>query len=158
MIELLSKAGCFQIFVGVESFNRKILLAASKATEPSETLRRNRTPMPAVSNRHSLLQYHWIPRRHRSRRPSASGNPDRTWDRISHRSISSRRFPEQSNTTTSWPMAGSTKKSRSIRWHSADMDSRTSESGAAHAAALLVLRKLLQPFASDKTHQTHHPE
>ena len=31
LIELLSKAGCFQIFVGVESFNRKILLAASKA-------------------------------------------------------------------------------------------------------------------------------
>jgi hypothetical protein len=30
LIELLSKAGCFQIFVGVESFNRKILLAASK--------------------------------------------------------------------------------------------------------------------------------
>ena len=30
LIKLLSKAGCFQIFVGVESFNRKILLAASK--------------------------------------------------------------------------------------------------------------------------------
>ena len=31
LVELLSKAGCFQIFVGVESFNRKILLAAHKA-------------------------------------------------------------------------------------------------------------------------------
>jgi radical SAM superfamily enzyme YgiQ (UPF0313 family) len=31
LLELLSKAGCFQIFVGVESFNRKTLLAASKA-------------------------------------------------------------------------------------------------------------------------------
>jgi radical SAM superfamily enzyme YgiQ (UPF0313 family) len=30
LIELLSKAGCFQIFVGVESFNRKILIAAHK--------------------------------------------------------------------------------------------------------------------------------
>jgi len=30
LIALLAKAGCFQMFVGVESFNRKILLAASK--------------------------------------------------------------------------------------------------------------------------------
>lgn len=30
-VDLLSKAGCFQMFVGVESFNRKILLAAHKA-------------------------------------------------------------------------------------------------------------------------------
>jgi hypothetical protein len=30
-VDLLSRAGCFQIFVGVESFNRKILLAAHKA-------------------------------------------------------------------------------------------------------------------------------
>jgi len=31
LVELLARAGCFQIFVGVESFNRKILLAAHKA-------------------------------------------------------------------------------------------------------------------------------
>jgi radical SAM superfamily enzyme YgiQ (UPF0313 family) len=30
-VDLLGRAGCFQIFVGVESFNRKILLAAHKA-------------------------------------------------------------------------------------------------------------------------------
>ena len=30
LIELLARAGCFQMFVGVESFNRKILLAAHK--------------------------------------------------------------------------------------------------------------------------------
>jgi hypothetical protein len=31
LVDLLARAGCFQIFVGVESFNRKILLAAHKA-------------------------------------------------------------------------------------------------------------------------------
>jgi Radical SAM superfamily len=31
LIDLLARAGCFHIFVGVESFNRKILLAAHKA-------------------------------------------------------------------------------------------------------------------------------
>jgi radical SAM superfamily enzyme YgiQ (UPF0313 family) len=30
LVELLSRAGCFQMFVGVESFNRKILIAAHK--------------------------------------------------------------------------------------------------------------------------------
>jgi hypothetical protein len=31
LIDLLARAGCFQMFVGVESFNRKILLAAHKS-------------------------------------------------------------------------------------------------------------------------------
>jgi len=31
LVDLLGRAGCFQMFVGVESFNRKILLAAHKA-------------------------------------------------------------------------------------------------------------------------------
>jgi len=31
LIDLLARAGCFQVFVGVESFNRKTLLAAHKA-------------------------------------------------------------------------------------------------------------------------------
>jgi hypothetical protein len=31
LVDLLARAGCFQIFVGVESFNRKTLLAAHKA-------------------------------------------------------------------------------------------------------------------------------
>jgi hypothetical protein len=35
-VELLGRAGCFQIFVGVESFSRKILLAAHKAQNHPE--------------------------------------------------------------------------------------------------------------------------
>ena len=31
LVDLMARAGCFQIFVGVESFNRKVLLAAHKA-------------------------------------------------------------------------------------------------------------------------------
>jgi hypothetical protein len=31
LVDLLARAGCFQVFVGVESFNRKILLAAHKS-------------------------------------------------------------------------------------------------------------------------------
>jgi radical SAM superfamily enzyme YgiQ (UPF0313 family) len=37
LIELLGKAGCFQMFVGVESFRRKTLLAAHKAQNHPET-------------------------------------------------------------------------------------------------------------------------
>jgi hypothetical protein len=36
-IELLGRAGCFQVFVGVESFSRKALLAAHKAQNHPET-------------------------------------------------------------------------------------------------------------------------
>jgi radical SAM superfamily enzyme YgiQ (UPF0313 family) len=36
-IELLGRAGCFQMFAGVESFRRKILLAAHKAQNHPET-------------------------------------------------------------------------------------------------------------------------
>lgn len=37
MVELLAKAGCFQIFIGVESFNRQVLLAAHKGQNRPET-------------------------------------------------------------------------------------------------------------------------
>ena len=37
LIELLGKAGCFQMFVGVESFRRKTLIAAHKAQNHPET-------------------------------------------------------------------------------------------------------------------------
>ncbi len=37
LVELLAKAGCFQMFVGVESFNRETLLAASKGQNRPET-------------------------------------------------------------------------------------------------------------------------
>ena len=36
LVDLLARAGCFQIFVGVESFNRKTLLAAHKAQNHPE--------------------------------------------------------------------------------------------------------------------------
>ncbi|HLC44550.1 MAG TPA: radical SAM protein, partial [Patescibacteria group bacterium] len=39
LVELLARAGCFQIFVGVESFNRKTLLAAHKAQNHPEQYR-----------------------------------------------------------------------------------------------------------------------
>lgn len=39
LIELLSRAGCCQMFVGVESFNRRILLAAHKAQNHPELYR-----------------------------------------------------------------------------------------------------------------------
>ena len=39
LIELLSKAGCFQMFVGAESFNRQTLLAAHKGQNRPETYR-----------------------------------------------------------------------------------------------------------------------
>jgi hypothetical protein len=37
MVELLARAGCFQMFVGVESFNRQTLLAANKGQNRPET-------------------------------------------------------------------------------------------------------------------------
>jgi hypothetical protein len=39
LVALLAKAGCFQIFVGVESFNRQTLLAAHKGQNRPETYR-----------------------------------------------------------------------------------------------------------------------
>jgi len=39
LVELLAKAGCFQMFVGVESFNRQTLLAAAKGQNRPETYR-----------------------------------------------------------------------------------------------------------------------
>ena len=39
LIELLGRAGCFMMFVGVESFNRQTLLAAHKAQNHPETYR-----------------------------------------------------------------------------------------------------------------------
>ena len=39
LVALLAKAGCFQMFVGVESFNRQILLAAHKGQNRPETYR-----------------------------------------------------------------------------------------------------------------------
>ena len=39
MVALLAKAGCFQMFVGVESFNRQTLLAAHKGQNRPETYR-----------------------------------------------------------------------------------------------------------------------
>lgn len=39
LVELLAKAGCFQMFVGVESFNRQTLLAAHKGQNRPETYR-----------------------------------------------------------------------------------------------------------------------
>jgi radical SAM superfamily enzyme YgiQ (UPF0313 family) len=39
MVALLAKAGCFQMFVGVESFNRQTLLAAKKGQNRPETYR-----------------------------------------------------------------------------------------------------------------------
>ncbi len=38
-MELLAKAGCFQMFVGVESFKRRTLLAAKKGQNQPETYR-----------------------------------------------------------------------------------------------------------------------
>ena len=37
MVALLAKAGCFQMFIGVESFNRQVLLAAHKGQNRPET-------------------------------------------------------------------------------------------------------------------------
>ena len=37
LVELLAKAGCFQMFIGVESFNRQVLLAAHKGQNRPET-------------------------------------------------------------------------------------------------------------------------
>lgn len=37
MVELLAKAGCFQMFIGVESFNRQVLRAAHKGQNRPET-------------------------------------------------------------------------------------------------------------------------
>ncbi len=39
LVELLAKAGCFQMFVGAESFNRQTLLAAQKGQNRPETYR-----------------------------------------------------------------------------------------------------------------------
>lgn len=39
LVERLARAGCFQIFVGVESFNRRTLLAAKKGQNRPETYR-----------------------------------------------------------------------------------------------------------------------
>lgn len=39
LMELLARAGCFQMFVGVESFNRQTLLAAQKGQNRPETYR-----------------------------------------------------------------------------------------------------------------------
>jgi hypothetical protein len=39
LVALLAKAGCFQMFVGVESFNRQTLLAAKKGQNRPETYR-----------------------------------------------------------------------------------------------------------------------
>ncbi len=39
LVELLGRAGCFQMFVGVESFNRQTLLAARKGQNRPETFR-----------------------------------------------------------------------------------------------------------------------
>jgi radical SAM superfamily enzyme YgiQ (UPF0313 family) len=39
LVELLAKAGCYQMFVGVESFNRQTLLAAQKGQNRPETYR-----------------------------------------------------------------------------------------------------------------------
>ena len=39
LVDLLGKAGCFQMFVGVESFNRQTLLAAQKGQNRPETYR-----------------------------------------------------------------------------------------------------------------------
>ncbi len=39
LVELLGRAGCFQMFVGVESFNRQTLLAAQKGQNRPETYR-----------------------------------------------------------------------------------------------------------------------
>ena len=39
LVALLAKAGCFQMFVGVESFNRQTLLAARKGQNRPETYR-----------------------------------------------------------------------------------------------------------------------
>ncbi len=39
LVALLAKAGCFQMFVGVESFNRQTLLAAAKGQNRPETYR-----------------------------------------------------------------------------------------------------------------------
>ena len=99
---LLGRAGCFQMFVGVESFNRQTLLAAHKGQNRPETYR----DIVRLCREHGFTSHF----------SNIIGFPQDTeqevastwtcferWPPRGHRSTSSARFPGPSSTTTSWP-------------------------------------------------------
>ena len=77
LVALLAKAGCFQMFVGVESFNRQTLLAAAEGTEPSGDVPRHRAPVPRARNQLALFQHHRLPPGHGAGGPRAPGDAAR---------------------------------------------------------------------------------
>jgi hypothetical protein len=103
LVDLLAKAGCFQMFVGVESFNRQTLLAAHKGTEPSGDVPRHRAPVPRARNQFALFQHHWLSAKHGARKSTSTCRCCASWTRPGLPSTSSARFPAPSSTTTFWP-------------------------------------------------------
>ena len=69
---LSRQAGCFQMFVGVESFNRQALLAAREGAEPPGDVPRHRAAVPRAWNQPALFQHHRLP-------PGHGAEVDGTW-------------------------------------------------------------------------------
>ena len=95
--------GCFQMFVGVESFNRQTLLAAQKGQNRPEVVPRHRATVPRTRDQLALLQHHRLSRRTRSGMSTSTWRRCASWARRGLPSISSARSPAPSSTTSSWP-------------------------------------------------------
>ena len=64
LVALLAKAGCFQMFVGVESFSRQTLAGGQEGTEPPGDVPRHRAAVPRAWDQLTLLEHHRLPAGH----------------------------------------------------------------------------------------------
>ena len=103
LVALLAEAGCFQMFVGVESFNRQTLFAAQKGQNRPEMYR----DIVRLCREHGISSHFsniiGFPAGHGAGCPRAPGDAPRAWARHGLPSTSSARFPAPSSTTISWP-------------------------------------------------------
>ena len=71
LVELMARAGCYQMFLGVESFSREVLLSVHKQQNRPEVYRADRRPLPGQRYWRALFQHHRLPERY-ARRQSTS--------------------------------------------------------------------------------------
>ena len=58
LMSLMAKANCWQMFVGVESFNRQTLLKAQKGHNHPEKYREDRRDVPRIRRQFAFEQHH----------------------------------------------------------------------------------------------------
>ena len=104
---LMARAGCFEMFVGVESFNRKTLLAAHKTQNHPSTYSEIVTALREISHRQPFFQHHRLPGRHVREHSRASAVCCANWIPTSHLFTSCVQYRGRSSTTNFLPPAGS---------------------------------------------------